>query len=79
MNARELRHALEALGLKVHDVTHLMHLPRILTLHLCRCLRLREGTAQRLLRWMLAAERMQAWPTASSTGHFVAVHASLPE
>lgn len=76
LNARELRHVLEALGLKVHDVTHLMHLPRILSLHLCRCLRLREGTAQRLLRWMLAAERMQAWPTASRTGHFVAVHAS---
>jgi hypothetical protein len=79
MNARELRRALATLGLKVHDVTHLMHLPRILTLHLCRYLRLREGNAQRLLRWMLAAERIQAWPTASTTGHFVAVHASVPE
>lgn len=77
--AVDLRRALEARGLVIQQTQHQLHLPRILVLHLCRTMDPSRDVTRRCLRWMLAVERLRRWPTASLTGHFVAMHARRPE
>lgn len=74
----ELKHALESHGLEVVRHGHLMHVPRIFFLHLCRLFRPSGLIGRPLLRCMLAAERLAVWPTAPLTGHFAAVLARKP-
>jgi SAM-dependent methyltransferase len=74
----ELEHALGRQGLQVVCARHLMHVPRVAFLHLCRLFRSGSLVGRTLLSCMLALERLSSWPTAPLTGHFVAVLACKP-
>lgn len=74
----ELETALVRQGLEVMRRDHLMHVPRIVLLHLCRLFRPHSTAGRTLLRCMLASERLARWPTAPLTGHFAAVLARRP-
>lgn len=74
----QLENALGRQGLEVMRRRHIMHVPRIALLHLCRLLRPSGVVGQTVLRCMLASERLAGWPTAPLTGHFVAVLARKP-
>jgi SAM-dependent methyltransferase len=69
----ELEQALGRQGLEIVHRKHLMHVPRIVFLHLCRLFRPGGTVGRTLLRCMLASEPMALWPTAAITGHFAAV------
>jgi SAM-dependent methyltransferase len=74
----QLEAALCRQGLEIVRQTHLMHVPRILFLHLCRLVNPRGIAGRTLLRWMLAWERLDRWPSAPLSGHFAAVLARKP-
>jgi SAM-dependent methyltransferase len=74
----ELEAALGRQGLESVRRGHLMHVPRIAFLHLCRLFRPGSTAGRTLLRCMLASERLACWPTAPFTGHFAAVLARRP-
>jgi SAM-dependent methyltransferase len=69
-----LRRVLEAQGLRVEEVAAVMHVPRVLALALAAPVRAGEGV-ERLVRGLLAAERLAGAPTRYVTGQFVAVRA----
>lgn len=78
LKAGDLQRALEKRGLAIEQTHHQMHLPRILVLHLCRAMDASGSLRRHWLRWMLAFEHLDRWPTAPFTGHFVAIHARRP-
>ena len=63
---------LESHGCEVRRKSHVMHVPRILFLHLCRWLDQETSVGRRFLRFMLGFEILAHLPAAALTGHFVA-------
>jgi SAM-dependent methyltransferase len=74
----QLEEALRRQGLQIVRQKHLMHVPRIVFLHLCRLFQPHSIAGRILLRWMLAWEWLDRWPTAPFSGHFAAVLARKP-
>lgn len=70
--------ALQHQGLHILQKDYLMHVPRIICLHLCRLFSPSGIAGLLLVRWMLACEKLAGWPGAPLTGHFVAVLARKP-
>lgn len=72
---RQLARLLQETGFTLTAAETIMHVPRVLTVPVCRWLAAmgarRPGA--RMRRWLLAGERLGAWPTHRTTGHFVAV------
>jgi len=74
----QLESALTRNRLQVVRRGHLMHVPRVAFLHLCRLIRSEGRIGRTLLQSMLATERLAGWPTSRYSGHFVAVLAQKP-
>lgn len=68
-----LRRELGAAGFAIHAHKHILHVPRVVALHLCRVLDSREAFSRAVLRGMLAFEAAANLPTAHLTGHFSAL------
>jgi SAM-dependent methyltransferase len=64
---------LEDCSLRLLRRRHIMHVPRVVALHLCRLCGRNRQVSSVLLRAMLAGERAAGWPAAQITGHFSAV------
>ncbi len=60
-------------GLEVLEKRHIMHVPRVVALQLCRMVSGWGRVHQPLVRAMMACEAAAALPTARFTGHFCAV------
>ena len=75
---RHLRHVLEKVGFEVSKMRAIMHCPRVLAVPLARLLErlTTRKTQNRLLRVLMAFERMAQWPTRFLTGYYVAVLAA---
>jgi ubiquinone/menaquinone biosynthesis C-methylase UbiE len=75
---RRLRHMLQRVGFDVLDVDAVMHCPRALVVTMAQALegRLKLKTQKRLLRGLMAFERLSRWPTRFLTGYFIAVRAT---
>jgi SAM-dependent methyltransferase len=75
-----LRRVVQEVGFEVHQVEATMHCPRVLVVALVRLIERRIGlaTQSRLLRGLMAFERLACWPTRFLTGHFIAVRAIKP-
>jgi hypothetical protein len=71
---------MQEVGFEVRAVEAIMHCPRVFVVALARLLEGRLGlaTQRRLLRGLMAFERLARWPTRFLTGHFVAVRAIKP-
>ena len=63
---------LESLGCAIRQKGYIMHVPRILFLHLCRGFDPQSPTGRFLLRFMLGFEMLAHLPSAPLTGHFAA-------
>ncbi len=74
LNAKQLRRLLERQGFEIEAETALLHHPRVAGAALLRCWPGGRG-GKRLVRVLLAFEKMAAWPTRYLTGHYVAVEA----
>jgi SAM-dependent methyltransferase len=74
---RRLQWVLHEVGFEVLEVDAVMHCPRVVAVALTRLLEKHAGQNihQRFLHFLLAFERLAAWPTRFLTGHFVAVKA----
>jgi SAM-dependent methyltransferase len=74
-SSRRLAHWLREAGFNVTATDAIMHVPRVLTVPICRGLAATGSLrlAAQLRRWLLAGERLGALPTSRVTGHFVAV------
>ncbi len=72
-----LRRIVQQAGLKVLDVSAVMHCPRVFAVAIARMLEKHAGqeTHRRFLRFLMTFERLSRWPTRFLTGHFVAVRA----
>jgi SAM-dependent methyltransferase len=72
---RQLAQLLRETGFDVMATGTIMHVPRVLMVPICRGLAATGSRrlAAQLRRWLLAGERLGAWPTSRMTGHFVAV------
>jgi SAM-dependent methyltransferase len=77
---RGLRRIVQEVGFEVRAVEAVMHCPRVLVVALARLFeeRLGPATQKRLLRGLMAFERLARWPTRFLTGHFIAVKAIKP-
>lgn len=69
---RGLCRALRDTGLELLDASHVMHVPRVVALHLCRFVPGESRWSSRLVRMFLSFEAAARWPTARFTGHFSA-------
>jgi hypothetical protein len=67
-----LRRMLAESGFLPSQTTAIMHAPRFLVAELDR-LGARPRDSERLISRLLAAERLERWPTRYLSGHFVAV------
>jgi SAM-dependent methyltransferase len=74
----ELMAALRECGLEPIAHEHLMHVPRVAAMPICRRLGGSATLAERFLPVMLGCERAAALPTAAFTGHFSAALARKP-
>lgn len=63
---------LESCGCEVRRKSYIMHVPRIILLHLCRWLAPDAPSGRAFLRFMLGFEVFAPLPTAPLTGHFAA-------
>jgi SAM-dependent methyltransferase len=79
LSLRALRRELQEAGLDIVRAGYLMHVPRIVFLHVCRLFRSESVPGRRLLRFMLLLEACSKWPTASVSGQFVGVLARKPD
>ncbi len=72
-----LRRIVQQAGLKVLDVSAVMHCPRVFAVAIARMLEKHAGqeTHKRFLRLLMTFERLSRWPTRFLTGHFIAVKA----
>lgn len=68
-----LRREVGAAGFAIHAHKHILHVPRVAALHLCRMLEYPEVFSRTALRGMLAFEAAANLPTAHLTGHFSAL------
>lgn len=75
LSLRRLRAEVVAAGLEVLHHGYLMHVPRLLYLHLCRTVPQHGRVARWVLQLMLQHERFNWLPTRGLSGHYVAVHA----
>jgi SAM-dependent methyltransferase len=77
---RRLRRILQQVGFEVLETTAILHCPRVVAVALARYLEGRAGRAAcgRFLRFLMAFERLEHWPTRYLTGYFVAVRAHKP-
>jgi SAM-dependent methyltransferase len=75
---RRLLSLVTAAGFTVRETTAVLHVPRLPAVRLCRRAQRRGGAdaPARLLRRLLAFERLASWPTRFLTGHFIAVRAA---
>jgi SAM-dependent methyltransferase len=75
-----LRRIVQEVGFEIREIEAIMHCPRVLVVALARFLERRLGlaTQKRLLRGLMAFERLACWPTRFLTGHFIAVKATKP-
>lgn len=64
---------LESLGCVISQKGYIMHVPRILFLHLCRWFDPESRCGRWFLRFMAGFEMLARLPSARFTGHFVAV------
>jgi SAM-dependent methyltransferase len=69
---RQLRRMLAECGFVAPPTTAIMHAPRVLIAELDRRGNRSGHGDQHLLAGMLAAERLERWPTRYLTGHFIA-------
>jgi len=77
IGARDLVQHLEAAGLSTNEVTYTLHCPRFLAVLATRLIsRCQPRTQQLLLRFLMAFEILNRFPTRAQTGYFVAVCAS---
>jgi SAM-dependent methyltransferase len=77
IGARELVRYIKAAGLNADEVTYTLHCPRFLAVLATRLIsRCQPKTQQRLLRFLMAFERLSRFPTRAITGYFVVVCAS---
>lgn len=72
-----LHRLLERTGFRTQDSRPVLHCPRVLAVPYSEMVRKRgnSGSQDRLLEKLLAWERLERWPGAWFTAHFVAVHA----
>ena len=63
---------LESHGCEIRQKAYIMHVPRIVFLHLCRWFDQETSTGRTLLRTMLGFEILGRLPTSPLTGHFAA-------
>jgi SAM-dependent methyltransferase len=63
---------LESCGFEIRRKGHILHVPRIVVLHLCRFFDPSESSGRLFLRFMLSFENLAHMPTAPLTGHFTA-------
>jgi hypothetical protein len=72
---RRLRGYLQQAGFEVLETTAILHCPRVLAIVLARYAEGRKQTQRLFLRFLLAFERLERWPTRYLTGYFVAIRA----
>lgn len=72
-----LQDCLEHIGLKVIEVSAVMHFPRILAMATSRILERHSGskTKKQFLNLLMAFESLSYWPTRFLTGYFIAMKA----
>lgn len=72
---RGLRKLVNQAGFRVIDTTFVMHCPRVIAVAIARLMQrwAKLSTQQRLLRGLMALEKLSYLPIHSFTGHFVAV------
>lgn len=63
---------LESCGCEVRQKGYIMHVPRIIFLHLCRWFDPNTSAGRRYLRFLLGFEILARLPIAALTGHFAA-------
>ena len=68
-----LIHMLDGMGFTIQRTGYILHVPRIVFLHLCRFFSPETLGGRWLLRFMLAFDALADLPTAPLTGHYVAV------
>jgi len=78
---RALRRILCEVGFDLHDMTAVMHCPRVIGVQLATLLsrHAAAATQRRVLNSWMALEGLAKWPTRFLTGHFVAVLAVKPD
>ena len=69
---------LQRVGCDVRRTGHVMHVPRVLFLHLSRHFDPKRPAGRRLLRFMMGFEVLDRLPTAPFSGHFAAALAEKP-
>jgi SAM-dependent methyltransferase len=77
---RALRRIMRAVGFDLHEMTAVMHCPRVIGVPLASLLSRHAAvhTQRRVLNSWMAMEGLATWPTRFLTGHFVAVLAFKP-
>jgi SAM-dependent methyltransferase len=77
---RALSRLMREIGWEILDVEPVMHAPRVLAVALARVLEryTNPKTQQRFLDWLMAFERLSAWPTRFISGYYVAIKARKP-
>lgn len=78
LSMRELVDVLGGAGFRVLKTRHLKHALRVVCLHLLRAIGRFSRLSRRLLGAMLASEAAARLPTASLSGHYLAVLAERP-
>lgn len=76
LSLRQMVNLLEGSDCQILRRGHLLHLPRVLFLHLSRLVNRDSALGRRLLAMMLGFETLERLPTAPLTGHFSAILAS---
>lgn len=74
---RRLQRLLSQVGMEVHEITAIMHCPRVIAVAIARMLDRLAGAAVKnlYLRCLMLLEKLQALPSRFLTGHFVAARA----
>ena len=79
LGRRPLADVLRSAGFEIHELTAVLHCPRVLAVALAGPAgRLGRSTTEVFQRSLGGWERLERWPTKWFTGHYVAVHASKP-
>lgn len=80
MGPAGLRRAVEGAGLQAAEETAVLHCPRVAAVALSNAIEQRgsELSRVRLLRSLMAWERLERLPTRTVTGHFIAIRARKP-
>ena len=73
LSLRQMVHLLESCHCQILRRSHLLHIPRVLFLHLSRNVDPSTCLGRQMVASMLAFEGLQSLPTSPLTGHFAAI------